>query len=246
MEYCSANSCGFGENFDSGNNSGNGKDFGGNGKGPRKMMDICGICGCAPVLATKLPNCSHHFCYMCIKTLIAQQDPSFNQNMYHSCPTCRAMFTRNILYTPQQVNVRRALPLDYEQNVQNGQVPMDMDEDVKPDLAALQAAWANGWRMASTVNATFMWLYKARGDGWWRFDPRDERLVEEGFQAGQEMMFITILGNQYEIDFDLNLQTPVLNRSIPREIWRVTAEEFDGLVIRGVAGVTDPIYWDVK
>ncbi|CAO4375473.1 unnamed protein product [Caenorhabditis nigoni] len=81
---------------------------------------------------------TENFCYMCIKTLVAQQDPGFNQNMYHSCPTCRTLFTRNIRYTPQQVNVRRALSLDYDQNVQNGQVPMDMDDDVKPDLAAFQ------------------------------------------------------------------------------------------------------------
>ncbi|PIC36848.1 hypothetical protein B9Z55_015694 [Caenorhabditis nigoni] len=89
-----------------------------------------------------LGYCTNHptenFCYMCIKTLVAQQDPGLNQNMYHSCPTCRTLFTRNIRYTPQQVNVRRALSLDYDQNVQNGQVPMDMDDDVKPDLAALR------------------------------------------------------------------------------------------------------------
>ena len=62
------------------------------------------------------------------------------------------------------------------------------------------------------------WLYHGRQQGWWRFDPRTEKDIEEAFVSQMPITEVTICGQSYIIDFAKMSQYPKTQRGSTRHV----------------------------
>lgn len=87
------------------------------------------------------------------------------------------------------------------------------------------------------------WLYQGRNDGWWRYDPVTDKILEEGYQNylnehDSSTIDVTILNRSYIIDFEHMTQAPRFFGQT-RGIKRVD-EDNDNIFIKGIAGLQNP------
>lgn len=200
---------------------------------PNKSMAMpmsdqdCAICHCEMILPTAIPACGHKFCFICLKGV----------NMSHlgGCPICRGPIDTSIFKKPSQ-------DLDLKMDIPDAQAPttsnpavkevkQEVDEDIKPDVAALNA------QMNNPQPAKMFWLYHGRQQGWWRFEPRVEKDIEEAFASNMPVTEVTICGKPYVVDFTKMSQYPKNHRASARDVKRVDTNEFDALNVKGLAGV---------
>lgn len=201
---------------------------------PSRQMSInaaidrdCPICHCEMVLPTAVPACGHKFCFLCLKGV----------HMAHlgGCPICRGPIDDGMFKKPaQNLDLKMAIADDsFAPSTSNPvvkDVKQEVDEDVKPDVNALRDA-------ANNQPAPMFWLYRGRRQGWWRFDPRVEKDIEEAFANKMPVTEVTVVGQAYIIDFAKMTQYPKNNRNASREVKRVDNTEFDTLDVKGLAGV---------
>lgn len=209
---------------------------------PRRQQTInaaidkeCPICHDEMVIPTAIPACGHKFCFLCIKGV------DFSGLGHGGCPICRGPIDSSIFKKPTQT-------LNLKMDIADGQPSTsdspptkrvkqeDPDEDVKPDKKALDAGMAPGATSSSTKEKKY-WIYSGRHQGWWRFDPRLEKDIEDAFESKMPLTELTICGCPYIIDFGEMKQFPKNNRQSARDIKRVNSDEFDGLNVKGLAGV---------
>ncbi|PIO76978.1 WWE domain protein [Teladorsagia circumcincta] len=93
---------------------------------------------------------------------------------------------------------------------------------------------------ATSSNERYYWLYEGRG-GWWRFDPRMERDLENGHRSDKNAVELLICGFKYEIDFERMVQRRMDGPTRTRKIKRVSEEEFGEMskkgLLKGISGV---------
>uniref|UniRef100_A0A1I7UT03 E3 ubiquitin-protein ligase n=1 Tax=Caenorhabditis tropicalis TaxID=1561998 RepID=A0A1I7UT03_9PELO len=187
----------------------------------------CPICHCEMVLPTAVPACQHKFCFMCLKGV--------NMNHLGGCPICRGPIDDNIFRRPtQQLDIKMPVPDSPTPSTSSStdrEVKQEVDEDVKPDVDALNAS------MNNPPPILMYWLYHGRRQGWWRFDPRIEKDIEEAYIARMPVTEVVICGQPYVIDFSNMTQYPKNNRTHSRDVKRVDAHEFDASNVKGLAGV---------
>lgn len=109
------------------------------------------------------------------------------------------------------------------------------DEDVKPDVKKLQEELKK--QQAAAAAQKMFWLYRGRHQGWWRFDPRIEKEIEEAFTHQMPMTEVTICGNPYIVDFSQMCQYPKNQSNYSRNVKRVNSTDFDSLNVKGMSGV---------
>ncbi|CAI5438654.1 unnamed protein product [Caenorhabditis angaria] len=205
----------------------------------------CPICQCDMLLPVPIPACNHTFCYPCLKGVSMQ-------NM--DCPICRGPIDHDsiVRYKQPNIDLKMPCPLDSPQPIRtrpnngdaNQVVVKDepIDEDVKPDINALRAGTSNNAAVAQNVApppAQNYWLYQGRSRGWWRFDPRTEKDIEEASSNNMPITEVVICGSRYIIDFSNSIQYPKdKGINMKRNIRRVTSAEFDSLHVKGIAGVS--------
>lgn len=87
------------------------------------------------------------------------------------------------------------------------------------------------------------WFYESRGGGWWRFEPRQEGDIEEGFASGKSALELMIAGYPYVLDFQDMAQyrkdlprSPRWERKLKRVAGKDAVEKMNSPV-RGVAGL---------
>ncbi|CAD6184687.1 unnamed protein product [Caenorhabditis auriculariae] len=218
-------------------------------KQPRKssgdLDNECPICQMDIVLPTTIPSCKHKFCFICLKGVVSMQ--------MGVCPICRGPIDESIVDNPKRNDFdikaqfnpeadktlvsglkRRCSDEDNQTDAKKVKDEPE-DEDVKPDVEALKAK-ANA--KPPQPPQRHFWLYQARRQGWWRFDPRIENDIEAAKKNGLPVTEVWICGRNYVIDFVRMVQFPKGNDGrLSREVKRVTEEEFDSLPVKGMAGV---------
>ncbi|KAK6052485.1 WWE domain protein [Cooperia oncophora] len=93
---------------------------------------------------------------------------------------------------------------------------------------------------SATSSERYYWLYEGRG-GWWRFDPRLEKDLENGRRSGENATELLICGFQYEVNFDRMVQFRKDGPTRTRNIKRVSGTEFREMsekgMLKGISGV---------
>ncbi|CAO4379424.1 unnamed protein product [Caenorhabditis nigoni] len=205
---------------------------------PNKMQSMnavidaeCPICQCRMIVPTAVPVCGHKFCFTCLKGVCMNEECPL-------CPMCRGKIDLGIFNLPSQV-------LDLKMDVPISPVV------VQKSRAAINRADGNTTVSAINFDDTpedtpkkdqrkMYWLYRGKSQGWWRFDPRHERDIEESYRNGNLHCDVLICGRTYIIDFQRKCQYLQNQPSQAREVTRVSAEEFDGMEVKGLAGVFVP------
>ncbi|PAV58283.1 hypothetical protein WR25_02205 [Diploscapter pachys] len=218
------------------------------------MNGDCPICAQKMVFPTEIPNCKHAFCFPCLKGVAIVPGAQ--------CPMCRGAIDPSVIDNPVQKYdllmcdpnspatsskatkkvVKRKLSSNGNSNGttdggDNGtsgkKVKVEVDEeeeeeDVKPDINQLNNA-------APPVKPHY-WIYQGI-NGWWRFDPRMEKELEEALSNNKFRFETVIVGSTYVIDLHSWQQYPKTDTNKTRHIRRVDEDEFKRLPIKGIAGV---------
>lgn len=131
---------------------------------------------------------------------------------------------------------------DDEQNSVGGQ------QGMQTPTAGSDVPTAAQYNVQANFNVArvkFFWLYSSRGDGWWRFDQRCEKDIEDEFLANKPNMEMYLFGKPYILDFVAMRQWQKGNLDAWRQIKRVTSSEFDMHNVKGIAGCHVPNVWTV-
>ncbi len=79
------------------------------------------------------------------------------------------------------------------------------------------------------------WFYEGR-DGWWKFEVRHNRELEEAFHGGLNMYETLICGHVYTIDFSRMIQFrkdfPSKQRKIKRDVVLAECKGVAGMVLK--------------
>ncbi|CAP39788.2 Protein CBG23202 [Caenorhabditis briggsae] len=191
----------------------------------------CPICQCRMVVPTAVPGCRHWFCFTCLKGVCMNEQCPL-------CPMCRGKIDLGIFNLPSR------------------DLDLKMDVPISPVVVQKNRAGINRADGNTTVSPIdfddtpedlskedqkkMYWLYRGKSQGWWRFDPRHEREIEESYLKGKLQCEVLICGRTYIIDFQRKCQYLQNQPSQAREVTRVSAEEFDGMEVKGLAGVFVP------
>jgi len=79
------------------------------------------------------------------------------------------------------------------------------------------------------------WLYSGRTEGWWYFDPKLSKDIEDVFESGDDEMVVEIFERNYNINFKDMTQN---HQDKFRKIMRVSKNDARSMFIKGIAGVS--------
>ncbi|CAL2046516.1 unnamed protein product [Caenorhabditis brenneri] len=203
--------------------------------------NLCTICLTAPMFPTKLEECGHIFCYICVKG-------AYNAGM--DCPTCRAEINRHI--TPEgqircDVDMHVECPEDYVQDcldhVHRKWLQQEKEKRRKPKGAPV---YTN--KSEKTGDQKYYWIFKARNNnGWYRYDPKNELFIEECYLRQMKYCQLYICSHHYTIHFDTMMQDRNwAGEIVKRQIKRIKAEDWQKEEVRGIAGLDTVAYPVVK
>uniref|UniRef100_A0A1I7XNS4 E3 ubiquitin-protein ligase n=1 Tax=Heterorhabditis bacteriophora TaxID=37862 RepID=A0A1I7XNS4_HETBA len=158
------------------------------------------------------------------------------------CPMCRGPVDKSIFDRPTMLEV----PLDM---LDPEQSPSSIPNPIMQKESPCEFPLKNLDAMSSTKDSSGMgqlnlelkpvfWLYEGR-HGWWRFDPRQEKDIENGLNSGMPLVEIVICGHTYIIDFVEMIQYRRDAGSAQRRaIKRVDKNEFRAMSasVKGISG----------
>uniref|UniRef100_A0A1B6JPI8 E3 ubiquitin-protein ligase n=1 Tax=Homalodisca liturata TaxID=320908 RepID=A0A1B6JPI8_9HEMI len=101
----------------------------------------------------------------------------------------------------------------------------------RPDL--LQAPDSQNEKEAETFEDGYQWFYEGR-NGWWKFDDRLTRDLEEVRELGLDKLETLICGTLYVIDLQALVQ---YNKETPWRRRRIKRDLAANVIIKGVAGI---------
>lgn len=170
----------------------------------------CAVCYSEMILPTTIPSCGHKFCFICLKGVSVSNNGD--------CPICRGPIDSQIFKKPlQAVDLKMDIPGTPSAAAPDPVVKQEVDdEDVKPDVKKLQEELKK--QQAAAAAQKMFWLYRGRHQGWWRFDPRIEKEIEEAFTHQMPMTEVTICGNPYIVDFSQMCQYPKNQSNYSRNV----------------------------
>lgn len=202
-----------------------------NGPTDRGSVEECTICFQEISFKTTLPDCKHSFCFLCAKGAALRSG---------SCPLCRAPISPHIFDDPKMA-LRDNLGTEPGDEIKIPSVDVAPTTSHTVETAAGNRE-AHGDAQPGEAEKP-QWFYAGRNDGWWQFEPRLERTIEEAFRAGKDNVDLLIAGYNYTLDFIHMTQckknvprTPRWERTICRTITNDPAAELNGL-IKGTAGL---------
>ncbi|CAL2044864.1 unnamed protein product [Caenorhabditis brenneri] len=187
----------------------------------------CPICQSRMIVPTAVPACGHKYCFTCLKGVCMNG---------MGCPMCRGPIDPTIFSLPTQ-------SLDLKMDVPDSPVPIlnQKKQDSDDNTTRKPAPIPLDFNVLNEKEKHY-WLYQGKNQGWWRFDPRNEREIEEAFTKKDHQCFceVIVCGKPYIVDFHKSLQHPKDNPTQVRSVKRVTAKDFDTLGVKGLAGVFVP------
>jgi len=97
---------------------------------------------------------------------------------------------------------------------------------------------AKGQEIASLeeLRTEIKWVYAGRNEGWWYFDPETSKEIDLAWVEGEDKIEIEVSG--YEYTMDLNELEQNSHNGMVRKIKRVDEEDTDGMIIKGIAGLS--------
>ncbi|VDN06267.1 unnamed protein product [Thelazia callipaeda] len=190
-----------------------------------EKFDECPVCYQEFTYRTRLPDCGHEFCFLCIKGVALRNG---------SCPLCRKSIPRSLFLDPV---LRRS----------TDQVCEFVSVIAYFTYQALNISYGSSvlFFFSQTFTQNNKIFNKARYEGWWRYEPRHESEIEKAYQSGLHSIDLLIAGSLYSINFDSMCQYKKNLDRFSREIKRIEKGEtpLDG-VVHGIAGLRTPTEQD--
>ncbi|KAK5982597.1 E3 ubiquitin-protein ligase [Trichostrongylus colubriformis] len=215
----------------------------------------CPVCAQKMILPTSVPGCGHKFCFLCIKGAAFRTEERL-------CPMCRGTVNPSIFRSPAMRGVTLDMhdpesptvaagpsraksdspgPLSKRARVSNDQAgPSRSETREKPNEQESVLSQKQQEPCGTPCDERYYWLYEGRG-GWWRFDPRLEKDLENGRRSEQDTVELIICGFTYSVDFEQMVQyrkdRPARTRSIKRVSEKKFQEMSNGGLLKGISGV---------
>jgi WWE domain len=76
-----------------------------------------------------------------------------------------------------------------------------------------------------------IWLYESFEAGWWKFNDHTNKLLQDTFERGGDLLSVIISGKPYLIDLKKMTQRDILNGT-ERKLHHVTQSGLDAILIR--------------
>ncbi|EGT40410.1 hypothetical protein CAEBREN_11245 [Caenorhabditis brenneri] len=213
------------------------------------LEEDCAVCQMKKAMKIKVPECTHSFCFHCIKGVLLNAN---EKGVQPACPICRTAFSEEFL-------TKHTAPISkYSFGDNPGAAEDEEVLEEKPDVQQLQAQMrAGGWdgviapNTPSTsqpqrpVDQAVYWLYGGAG-GWWKYGESDRVLLEEKYLAGEPSADTWVMGFKYTIDFARMVQYRADDHYKMRAVKRCNREELRGTIVKGEAGILFAEVWNVE
>nr|CDJ96656.1 Zinc finger and WWE domain containing protein [Haemonchus contortus] len=222
--------------------------------------DECPVCAQKMILPTTVPGCGHKFCFLCIKGAV------FRTNE-HLCPMCRGEVSTSIfrspairginldMHDPESPSVAARSPISKSDGagsrLKRARVSKRAcSDEAGPSTSSKKREQFHEQESESCQNepnsevahgdGRFYWLYEGC-DGWWRFDPRLEKDLENGRRSEKHTVELIVCGFMYEVDYEQMVQYRKGAPRRKRKIKRVSEAEFQEIsnkgIVKGISGV---------
>ncbi|CAJ0920563.1 unnamed protein product, partial [Mesorhabditis belari] len=228
------------------------------------MADECPVCTLKMIMPTAVNGCGHKFCFLCIKGVALENageslcpmcrgPVDINQFRKVIDPSLQLTMRDPEDSTTDHPPVKKVKkepvdPGDLQQQQQTSKAsnvkvkaePVDPDDVQQQTQTQSQTEKGNEMNASQQQkeSATF-WVYKARGNGWWRYDPRTEKDINDACRLGKQKCEVNTCGMTFVIDFQEMVQYRKDTPDVQREISRADGEQdLTRMQIRGIAGVS--------
>ncbi|CCD65712.1 RING-type domain-containing protein [Caenorhabditis elegans] len=200
-------------------------------EGFQQDHDICYICYYKLTIPTRIENCGHEFCYVCLKSNFA---------MGNDCPVCRGKISPSLFSMPirYDLDIHMQCPEDYADECAD---MVDRDHFRKSYIKGQEPTKSKPTlrRSKRTTREKYYWIYESSSFGYYRYDPKDEKYLEECYCRKMETCVMRICGTAMLINIKDGVQEQVENevRCTRRKILRIKATEIEKYNIKGIAGI---------
>ncbi|EFO82377.1 hypothetical protein GCK72_024406 [Caenorhabditis remanei] len=198
-------------------------------EGFRQTDNICNICLYPPSIPTRIQDCGHEFCFACLKS---------NYMMGLECPTCRGRIPSELFRDPKRYD----LPIDIE-------CPIEYANDCTSMFALTEEGKGSAnssvqlRRSQRSTRTKYYWIYQATDYGWYRYDPKNEKYLEESYIRKKSSCTIFICGFKMSINLKSNVQERISEGEVHRrKIKRIKAGDLKNHRVRGISGIQSYAY----
>lgn len=201
--------------------------------GFQQTENICNICLAEPTIPTRIDLCGHVFCFVCIKT---------NYNMGLDCPTCRGRIPSHLV---EENTVRCDLDLHMECSQEYKEECSRMLKSMETRTDSRRVKPMKGTRRSKRSTKTkYYWVYQAKINGWYRYDPKNEKYIEECFLRKMDECMLFICGHEMTIDLkNLTQERSCYDGEVHRRrIKRIKSTDVIEQGVRGIAGIDTVVY----
>lgn len=200
--------------------------------------NICSVCLCVPVMKTKIDLCGHFFCFMCLKS---------NYNVGLECPTCRGRIPIQLVMESTvrlDMDLHQECSEEYTKECQAILDNPDPDSDIDSDEEEEVQKPASTARRSNRLSTTkYYWIYQAKRNGWYRYDPRTEYYIEECYKRKKNRCQAFISGYNFTINMKDKYQERVMDGGRHRrKIMRIKSTDVLKHNVRGMAGMDMVVY----
>uniref|UniRef100_A0A8R1HTV5 RING-type E3 ubiquitin transferase n=1 Tax=Caenorhabditis japonica TaxID=281687 RepID=A0A8R1HTV5_CAEJA len=192
--------------------------------GFQQTDDTCSVCFYKHTMPTRIDTCGHVFCFMCLKN---------NYTMGMECPTCRSRISPNVFENTisNDMDIHMECPEEYISDC------ADMF-DMVPGEKGKPRRLGPPRRSVRSTRLKHYWIYESSPSGWYRYDPKNERYIEEAYQRKKRSCTLFISGYKMTIDLDGKTQERESNGvTHVRNIKRILSTELEKHHVKGIAGI---------
>uniref|UniRef100_A0A1I7T787 E3 ubiquitin-protein ligase n=1 Tax=Caenorhabditis tropicalis TaxID=1561998 RepID=A0A1I7T787_9PELO len=192
--------------------------------GFQQTENLCNICLYVPTIPTRIDTCGHVFCFVCLKS---------NYNLGLECPSCRGRISRHLVSDPVircDLDLHTVCPDEYTKDCGS---MFTISEDGKGTKSTEPLR-----RSDRSTRTKYYWIYQAKQAGWYRYDPKNEKYLEECFLRKKNRCTLFICGHNMTINLKDLIQERITDGEVHRRrIKRIRAIDVKKYRVRGIAGI---------